>query len=188
MAEAQGFSAQKQNFWRLERFIVLHAVSPQPPAPPQPPLPQGFISQFAFCCCNKHHDQKQLGMKGFILSYSLQLIMKTRQGLKAGTWRQKLTRRGHGGTLAPHGLLSLLSCRTQHHLPKNGSAHSGPDPRTSIIKGDTAMPDTPTGHLMEAGSQMRFSSSQRQSGARNWRAGVIYTHKNASIFCKARSH
>lgn len=58
-----------------------------------------------------------------------------------------------GGTacwLSSHGLLSLLFYRAQHHPPRVGSAHSGLDPSTSTIKGDTAITDKPTGHLMEA--------------------------------------
>jgi hypothetical protein len=34
--------------------------------------------------------------------------------------------------LVPHGLLSLLSYRTQDHQPKHGTTHSGPGPPTSV--------------------------------------------------------
>jgi hypothetical protein len=68
----------------------------------------------------KYHDQNNLRRKGFILIMLLpqQLIFKGSQDRNlswAGTWRQELKQspcRGAVCTLAPHGLLILLSHRT----------------------------------------------------------------------------
>jgi hypothetical protein len=55
---------------------------------------------------------------------------------RAGTWRQELMQRAWRGAafwLAPHGLFSLLSYRTQDQLPTQGGiTHNGQGPLPSI--------------------------------------------------------
>jgi hypothetical protein len=54
---------------------------------------------------------------------------------RAGTWRQELMQkpwRGAAYWLAPHGLFSLLSYRTQDHQSRDGPTHNGLGPPTSI--------------------------------------------------------
>ena len=61
---------------------------------------------------------------------------KSGRELKARTWRQELmqrSRRGAAYGLALHGLLSLLSYRTQDHQPRAGTTHNGLDPLPYII-------------------------------------------------------
>ena len=61
-------------------------------------------------------------------------LRKVRTGTLMGavTWRWELMQRlwrGAAYWLACHGLLSLLSYRTQEHQPRNGTTHnSGPSP------------------------------------------------------------
>jgi hypothetical protein len=70
----------------------------------------------------KHYDQKQIREESVYLAYTsiLLLIIKGSQDgtQTAGVWRQELAQRLSKGTaywLVPHGLLSLLSYRTQDH-------------------------------------------------------------------------
>ena len=90
----------------------------------------------------KHHDQKQAGEKGFIWLIPLHhspLVEeeKSREELKqAGTWRQELMQRSWRNTvywLIQHGLLSLLSYRTQDHQLRGGITSNGLGPPTSIM-------------------------------------------------------
>ena len=52
---------------------------------------------------------------------------------------------------------SYLSYISQDHLHKGGTAHSGLGPPTSIINQENAPKGLPTGSLMEAIPQLRFS-------------------------------
>jgi hypothetical protein len=69
----------------------------------------------------KHHDQKQLVRKGFILLTLLYHSLSSREvraEIKAGTWRQELVQRPWRNVaywLTPHALLNLLSDSTQDH-------------------------------------------------------------------------
>ncbi|EGW08526.1 hypothetical protein I79_016318 [Cricetulus griseus] len=54
--------------------------------------------------------------------------------------------------LAPHDLLSLLSYRTQDHLPRDGSTHNGLCPTPSTFNGENALQLD----LMEAFPQLRL--------------------------------
>lgn len=65
-----------------------------------------------------HHDQSNLGGKGFILPYSLKSVIQGSQGgnLAAGTDVE--ARRNAVYWLAPHGLFSLLSHATQGLQPR----------------------------------------------------------------------
>jgi hypothetical protein len=84
----------------------------------------------------KHHDQKQVEEKRvyFAFSFISHFIIKgspRRSSTRAGTWRQELMQRPwkHAAyRLTPHGLLSLLSHRTQDHQPKGHTTHSGLGP------------------------------------------------------------
>ena len=52
-----------------------------------------------------------------------------RNSSRAGTWRKDAeAMEGAAYWLAPHGLLSLLSYRTQDHQPKDGTTHNGLGP------------------------------------------------------------
>ena len=86
----------------------------------------------------KHHDQKQVG-EGRVYSACTstpQSIIggsQDRNSHRIGTWRQELIQkpwRGAAYWLAPHGLLSLLSYRTQDHQPRDGPTHNGQNPPT----------------------------------------------------------
>ena len=89
----------------------------------------------SYHCCDEHHDQIELGKKGFIqftiLYYSPSLREVRTNRNRAGTWRQELMQwpwRSAAYWLAPHGLLSLLSDRTQDHLPRVCPTHNGRGP------------------------------------------------------------
>ena len=63
-------------------------------------------------------------------------LRKAKAGTQSGTWRQELIKapwRGAAYWLAPHGLLNLLSSRTQNHQPREGTTHKGLRPPMSII-------------------------------------------------------
>jgi hypothetical protein len=75
-----------------------------------------------------------LGRKGFIRltlpqHCSSQEEVRTGTGARlTGMWRQELRLRAWRGAalwLAPHGLLSLLSYRTQDYQPRGGTTHNG---------------------------------------------------------------
>ena len=77
----------------------------------------------------KQHDQTQLGEERVCLAYaSVHHQRKSGQKVRAGTWRQELMQRPWGVAaywLAPHGLLSLLSYKTQDQQAMNGTTHNG---------------------------------------------------------------
>ena len=76
----------------------------------------------------KHHGQQHLGEERVNLAYTFTSVFITegsqdRNSNKAGTWRQELMQmpwRDAAYCLAPCGLLSLLSYRTQEHQPSPG--------------------------------------------------------------------
>ena len=61
---------------------------------------------------------------------SLSLKEVSRSSCRAGPWRQGRYRGMEGAAywLPPHGLLSLLSYRTQDHQPGDGPTHNGLGP------------------------------------------------------------
>jgi hypothetical protein len=79
----------------------------------------------------KHHRQKQLEEDRVYFTHGsiLQFIIKSCKGRnshRAGTWRQELMQRPWGWRgcclmLAHHGLLSLLSCKTQNYPSRDGT-------------------------------------------------------------------
>jgi hypothetical protein len=81
--------------------------------------------------------ESRLGRNGFIwltcsaITEGSQAGTQTRQTVGGRSWC-----RGRGGVLLigllPHGLLILLSYRTQDHQPRDGNAYSGLGPPTSI--------------------------------------------------------
>ena len=85
----------------------------------------------------------QIGEERVHLAYISTLLFiiegsQDRNSNRAGTWRQEETWkpwRGAAYWLAPCGLLSLLSYRTQDHKPRDGTTHNelGP-PYQSLIK------------------------------------------------------
>ena len=87
----------------------------------------------------KHYSQKAgWGGKGSYTLTALFIIAvsQVRNSNRVGIWRQELKQRLWRGTahwLAPHGLLSLLSYRTQGHQPRGCTTHSGL-PHQSLIK------------------------------------------------------
>ena len=83
----------------------------------------------------KYHDQKKLGRNEFMAYTSTLLfitkISKNTKSSRAGTWRQDLIQRPWRSAdycLALHGLLSLLSYRTQNHQPSDVTTHNGLGP------------------------------------------------------------
>ena len=97
---------------------------------------------FCFCCCHQiPWPKKQVGEERACLAYtSIQLLIiegsQNRILKRAETQRQD---RSHGrmlliGLLA-HSFFNLLSYRTQDHLPRDGTIHSGlGPPHQSLIK------------------------------------------------------
>lgn len=77
--------------------------------------PKGPISS----CCLVHHEGK------------------SRQKLKAGTKAEAIELRACW--FAPHGLLTLLSYRTQDHLSRGGATHNEVDISTPIINQENAL-------------------------------------------------
>ena len=91
----------------------------------------------------RYHDLKQLEEERVYLAYNcISLIWhegsRDRNSSRGGTWRQELMQTLWTGTahwLAPHGLLSLLSYRTQDHQARDGTTHNGlGPPHQSLIK------------------------------------------------------
>ena len=84
----------------------------------------------------KHHEQKASWGERIYLTYILTSLFiiegsQDRNLNRAGTWGQELMQRPWTGAaylLAPHGLLSLLSYRTQDHQPRDGPTHNGLGP------------------------------------------------------------
>ena len=83
-----------------------------------------------FCCCDRHCDLKQAEEDRVYLADTSDHSPSLKQ-VRAGTWRQELMQkpwRGAAYWLALHGLLSLLSYRTQDHQPRDGPTHNGLGP------------------------------------------------------------
>jgi hypothetical protein len=80
----------------------------------------------------KHHDQNNLERKGFSwLTFPHHCSSSKEVGTgisnRVGIWRQELMQslgRDAADWLAPPGLLSLLSYRTQDHQPREGATHN----------------------------------------------------------------
>jgi hypothetical protein len=76
--------------------------------------------------------KKQVGKERVYSAYTSTLLFITKgsqdwNSHRAGTWRQELMQRPWKGAaywLASPGLLSLLSCRTQGHQPRDGITHN----------------------------------------------------------------
>lgn len=83
---------------------------------------------------------EQVGKGKVYLAYTSRSLFiikgsQDRNTNKAGARRQELTQkpwRGVAYWLAHHGLLSLLSHRTQDHQPRHGITHNGLGPPISI--------------------------------------------------------
>jgi hypothetical protein len=83
--------------------------------------------------------KRQIGEKSIYLAYTSTLLFikgsQDRNWKRAGSWRQELMQkpwRGAASWLAPHGLLSLLSYRTQDHQLRGGTTHNGLGPSLLI--------------------------------------------------------
>lgn len=107
------------SLWRLGNLD--HAVS---------------ASQFAFCCSDKYHDQKQPREKRLHLTAYHTSVREVRVGaqggnLEAGT--EVETVEEYCFLACYHGSISLFSHITQEHLLRGGTDHSGVGlPRSSI--------------------------------------------------------
>jgi hypothetical protein len=91
----------------------------------------------------KYQHQKQVKEKRVCLAYDVTPLFtvegsQDRNPHGAGAWRQEMMQRPQKFAaywLAPHGLLSLLSYRTQNHQPRVGTTHSGlSSPHQSVVK------------------------------------------------------
>jgi hypothetical protein len=77
--------------------------------------------------------KKQVGEERVYSAYTSTLLFITKESQdrnshRAGAWRQKLMQRPWRDAaywLAPCGLLSLLSYRTQDYQPRDGTTHNG---------------------------------------------------------------
>jgi hypothetical protein len=89
-----------------------------------------------FYCCNNIMAKRQGEEEKVYLSYTSrsQSIIgggQDRNSNKTGAWRQELMQRPWNNAvycLVPHGMLSLLSYRTQDHQPRDGTTHNGLGP------------------------------------------------------------
>lgn len=93
------------------------------------------------------------------LTFHVISIIKRSQdrNLESGTKAETIEK--HCYWLEPRGLLSILSYKTQGHLPRDGTTHSGLDPPTSIINQKRKKNASQTClqvSLMEACSQLRL--------------------------------
>jgi hypothetical protein len=90
----------------------------------------------------KHHDQKASwegnDLFGLHSHITVHLLRESGQELKqVRSWRKELMQtpwKDAAYSLVPCSLPSLLSCRTQDHQPRDGTAHSGLGPPPSITK------------------------------------------------------
>ena len=77
----------------------------------------------------KKQFREDKGLSGSpFISQSIIKGIQDMNSSRAETWRQGLMQRPWKGAaywLAPHGLLSLLSYRTQDHQPRDGTTHNG---------------------------------------------------------------
>jgi hypothetical protein len=81
----------------------------------------------------KHHDQKQVGeervhLAVFSTALSIIKVSQGRDSNRAGSLSQELMQspwRSAAYWLTPHGLLSLLSYKTQDYQPKGNTTHNG---------------------------------------------------------------
>jgi hypothetical protein len=89
----------------------------------------------------KHIGQKQVGEERVYWAYIYFCVvvpdwMKSEQELQQGrnleAWLDAESIEGAAEWLAPHGLLSLLSYRTQDHQPRSGITHCGLGPSLPI--------------------------------------------------------
>jgi len=91
-----------------------------------------YNSLRVFTAARKHRDQSKLGSTGFIqltLPQHCLSLKETqdRNSHRTGTWRQELMQRPWRVAaywLAPHGLPSLLSYRTQNYQHRDDSTHN----------------------------------------------------------------
>lgn len=96
------------------------------------------VSNFPFCCCHKHCDQKQVrrGKDLFGWQVTIHHWGRPRQEFQARTWKQEQRSRDHGGNAtywsAPSDFLSSLSNTAQAHLPRDDNTHSWLDPPMAI--------------------------------------------------------
>jgi hypothetical protein len=85
---------------------------------------------------NRHDQKHEEERVNFILGLVVQYPGKLRQELKAGTWRPELKQRSRVNIaywLVLHGLMYQLPYRTQDHLSRDGTTHSGLSLATSIV-------------------------------------------------------
>ena len=106
----------------------------------------------------KHHEQSNLRMKRFI-HLILPQHSSSSEKVRGETWRQELKKEAMEGSahwLAPHGLLSLLSYRTQGYQPREDTTHNGPGPPPSTTNEENALQALLKPDLMEALSHSRL--------------------------------
>jgi hypothetical protein len=99
----------------------------------------------------KHYNQKQLGQERACLMYTSSIIVHQKR--KSGKELKQ------GRTLAPHGLLSLLTYRTLATSPAQGCIYpkwAGSSPHQSLIKKMVLEACLSTAWSLEVFSQLRF--------------------------------
>jgi hypothetical protein len=106
----------------------------------------------------KHHDQSNLGRKGFIRlmpPHHSSSSEEVRTGIQAG--QEPRATKGCCLLAAPPGLLSLLSYRNQDHQLRDGSTHSGLGPPPHQLLSKKMVPEACLQlDLMEAFSQLKL--------------------------------
>lgn len=88
----------------------------------------------SFSGCDQTLTKSGLGRKGVIW---LPGYSSSSGEAEAGTWRREVEQDNmeeHCLLAYPHGLLTLLSYKTQDHLPRGGTAHHGLGHPSSLIR------------------------------------------------------
>lgn len=133
-----------------------------------------LLSSLDFCCCDKYHNQKQLGGKGFISAYRLQSI---HCGTKPGQELQgrNLEAETEIETVEEH---CLLACSLTHSQP---ALLQQPRPLPTVgwpLLHGKCPTDIPTSHFVRNNSSLSFPLSlcQKQQ-QQKYRYGAKLTIK-----------
>jgi hypothetical protein len=128
-------------------------------------LPPRWALRRGDYCCDETPEPKRTG-KGradFTRRSMWPFIIQSNEGrnsVRAGTWRQELMQRpGRDAAywLAPHGLLSLLSYRTQVHQLRHDPTHNRLGPPPSITNLRKCLMACLQPDFIETFSQLRLS-------------------------------
>ena len=127
--------------------------------------PQNIPVLISFCSCDKDHGQQQFvewSLFQFMLPGNRWYLRKSRNKLKAGTWKQELKQRSWRSAgccfYSLSGLLFhlLFSYMVQVQMPMVGAGHSGLGYLTSIINQSNSSKTWSQDNLNEPILQLMF--------------------------------